>query len=178
MDSVMLSQNGAIIHQAQSVEAEPLMYLSFKVELAKAYTLRSFFRMIEKYALLCRLSAFFPDYLKQYHDCPQDGCRCDQVDYLAMHKTVEMIGFPGRPRLEIYNSFIGMLDNEPCDIRAFQLLNLLDLPVRLGRLKHVIFGDKVDIFEFDTVFSLFEFIEAICWELSFHGVPLSCQIRR
>jgi hypothetical protein len=58
------------------------------------------------------------------------------------------------------------------------LENLLDLPVKLGRLKHVIFGDRVDIFEFDTVYTLFEFIDGIAWELSFHGTPKQCEIRR
>ena len=48
----------------------------------------------------------------------------------------------------------------------------------LARLKHIVFGDKVDIFEFDTVFTLFEFIEGIAWELSFHVAPTECALRR
>ena len=45
-------------------------------------------------------------------------------------------------------------------------------------LKHVIFGDKVDVFEFDTFYNFFEFIDGIAWELSFHGAPAKCEIRR
>ena len=52
------------------------------------------------------------------------------------------------------------------------------MPVKLGRLKHMVLGDQVDIFEFETVFSLFEFIDGIAWELSFHDIPESCEIRR
>ena len=52
------------------------------------------------------------------------------------------------------------------------------MPVKLGKLKHMVLGDQVDIFEFETVFSLFEFIDGIAWELSFHGIPESCEIRR
>jgi hypothetical protein len=55
---------------------------------------------------------------------------------------------------------------------------LLDTKVRLGKLRHVIFGDQVDVFEFDTVFTFFELIEGIGWELGFHGTPRECQIRR
>ena len=47
---------------------------------------------------------------------------------------------------------------------------------KLGVLKHVIFGDKVDVFEFDTVFNLFEFIGGIIWELSFQGTPKECAL--
>jgi hypothetical protein len=88
-----------------------------------------------------------------------------------------MIGFPEK-RLEIYTTFSGVYANEAYEIRSLQLDSLLDLPVKLGRLKHVIFGDPVDIFEFDTVFTLFEFIDGIAWELSFHVIPSQCEIRR
>jgi hypothetical protein len=36
----------------------------------------------------------------------------------------------------------------------------------------------MDAFEFDTVFTLFELIDAIVWELSFHGSLQACDIRR
>jgi hypothetical protein len=52
------------------------------------------------------------------------------------------------------------------------------MPLRLGKLKHVVFGDKIDVFEFETVFSLFEFIDGVAWELSFHGAPEACELRR
>jgi hypothetical protein len=89
-----------------------------------------------------------------------------------------MIGFPGTPRLEIYNSFQGIRGDQTCEIRSLQIDNLLDMEVKLGRLKHIVLGDKVDIFEFDTVFTFFEFIEGIAWELSFHVAPTECALRR
>ena len=55
---------------------------------------------------------------------------------------------------------------------------IFDMPVRIGKLKHVVFGDKVDVLEFDTVFNLFEFIEGIVWQLSFHRSPKECALRR
>jgi hypothetical protein len=87
-----------------------------------------------------------------------------------------MIGFPGDPRLEIYNTLCGVRGKETCEIKSFHLDNLLDMPLKLGLLKHIVFGDKVDIFEFDTVFSLFEFIDGVAWELSFQGTPKECAL--
>ena len=52
----------------------------------------------------------------------------------------------------------------------------MDMPLKLGVLKHIVFGDKVDVFEFETVFNLFEFIEGIIWELSFQGTPKECTL--
>ena len=89
-----------------------------------------------------------------------------------------MIGFPGQPRLEIYTSLKAITGAERSEIRDFPLACLLDMPVRLGPLRHVVFGDSVDVFEFDTVFTLFEFIDGIAWELSFQNTPITCELRR
>jgi hypothetical protein len=88
-----------------------------------------------------------------------------------------MIGVP-KKRLEIYSAIRGMHKSDSVEIRSLQLTSLLDMPLKLGRLKHVVFGDRVDIFEFDTVFTLFEFIDGITWELSFHVIPEQCELRR
>ena len=133
--------------------------------------------MLDQYRVLVDLDPFFPAYTRQYRKCPPEGCAAGAPEHLKFSKTVEMIGFPEK-RLEIYNSFSGVYENEAYEIRSLQLDSLLDLPVKLGRLKHVIFGDSVDLFEFDTVFTLFEFIDGIAWELSFHVIPSQCEIRR
>jgi len=138
--------------------------------------LRSYFRMLARYAVLTQLGDFYLSLLEQYGHCPQSGCLWQDFKYLELAKTVEMVGHPGTPRLEIYNSFQGVGADGNSDIRSLALEFLLDMPMRLGRLKHVIFGDKVDTFDFDTGYSLFEFIDSIAWELSFHGTPAQCKI--
>ncbi len=178
MNTVTLKREGSILSGGKTVKTDLLMCLSHQVDLGKDYTLRSFFRMLEKHSLLVELNAFFPSYLEQYRACPQDDCLTESIDYLELSKTVEMIGFPGTPRLEIYNSFQGIRGDQTCEIRSLQIDNLLDMEVKLGRLKHIVLGDKVDIFEFDTVFTFFEFIEGIAWELSFHVAPTECALRR
>jgi len=178
MNTVTLKNNGALFCDGKPVMDEPLMCLGMQVALDDGVTLRSIFRMIETYPLLARLNAFFPTYIEQYREMPADGCRCDDFVYVAFSKTVEMIGYPGEPRLEIYSALKGEGGGAPCEIRNYELEHLLDMPLRLGKLRHIVFGDTVDQFEFGTVFNLFEFIDGIVWELSFHGTLRACALRR
>jgi hypothetical protein len=177
MYALSLKNDGAITSNQSAVDADVLKYLSYQIELEKKYTLRSFFEMVEKYELLDRLNSFLPTCIEQYLNCPQQGCESGIIDHLEFTKTVEMIGYPEK-RLEIYSSIRGIHQNDAVEIRSLQLNSLLDMPLKLGRLKHVVFGDRVDIFEFDTVFTLFEFIDGITWELSFHVIPEQCELRR
>ena len=178
MNTVTLEADGRIVCEGKRVDSEPLVYLGYGVDLGQAYCLRSWFSMLERYDQLPRLNAFFPACIEQYRRCPPHGCDFSGFDHLAFSKTVEMIGFPGDPRLEIYNSLRGLRGEQSEDIRFIGLEGLLDIPLQLGGLKHVVFGDKVDVFEFETVFTFFEFIDGIIWELSFQYAPKECQLRR
>jgi hypothetical protein len=178
MNTVTLMTNGTLFTDGKPVDAEPLRCLAFKVALETGVTVRSLFAMLERYPLLTRLNAFFPTYLEQYRQAPASGCQCDDFSHIAFNKTVEMVGYPGEPRLEIYSSLNGVNESESREIRNYELEQLLDMPLKLGRLKHVVFGDRVDQFEFGTVFNLFEFIDGVVWELSFHGTLRACALRR
>jgi hypothetical protein len=176
MNKITLKNDGSLSDKGKIVQTDPLMYLNYGVELEDGYLLRSFFRMLANNTLLIRLNAFLPDCMQQYHACPQNQCVSAEIEYLELTKTVEMVGFPGEPRLEIYHSLYGIRGEETCEVKSQRLESLLDLPLKLGALKHVIFGDKVDVFKFETVFNLFEFIDGIVWELSFHGTPKACAL--
>jgi hypothetical protein len=177
MNRVTLCADGTLTVDAGKVAEQPLRYLGWQLQLDGHCTLRSYFRLLNAYAPLTRLGDFFTILLEQYGRCPQQDCHWPDFNCLEFGKVVEMIGFPGDPRLEIYNALRGVKDDKTEEIRALPFEVLMDMPIRLGRLKHVIFGDSVDTFMFDTVFSLFEFIDGIAWELSFHGTPPECQIR-
>ena len=177
MESITLNKDGSINQSGKTVKSVVLSLLSSQISLDQGYSLRSFFEMLEKYSLFSELSAFFPMYTEQYRSCPENGCDAGLFDYLEFGKTVEMIGVPDK-RLEIYNSLVGLQANQASEVRFLQLESLLDLPLKLGKLKHIVFGDRVDIFEFDTVYTLFEFIDGIGWELSFHATPEQCELRR
>ena len=177
MNTITLKKDGSIHQNGKKVSSAALNLLSAQITLEEGYSLRSFFEMLVKYSLFATLSDFFPMYMELYQGCPKHGCDAGFLDYLEFGKTVEMIGVPDK-RLEIYNSLIGLQASEASEIRSLQLDSLLDLPLKLGKLKHIIFGDRVDIFEFDTVYTLFEFIDGIGWELSFHATPEQCELRR
>ena len=178
MNTIVLQPDGKLLDEKGKPISEPLRFLSFQIQLQDGTSLRSFFRMITRHPILAQLSTFFPSFIEQYNKCPDADCIASGYDHLEFGKTVEMIGYPGQPKLEIYHSLKGATGSETEEIRSSQLEGLLDLPMKLGKLKHIVFGDKVDAFEFDTVFNFFEFIDGIAWELSFHGRPQACELRR
>ena len=176
MNTILLRADGLLENNRKTVDQGPLKYLNAGIELEDAYTLRSFFRMLKRYPELPELNEFSANLIEQVDQSPDSGCEYPGIEYLEMGKSVEMIGFPGKPRLEIYATFQGKSGAEQQEIRSISVKHLLDLPVRLGRLRHVIFGDRMDLLEFETVYNLFEFMEAIVWELSFHSMPEHCNI--
>ena len=176
MNRITLQLDGSIIENQKIAPSDSLMILGCQVELAQGYSLRSFFQMFERYALLANLDAFVADCIQRYRNCPKAHCVTDDIDHLEFSKTIEMIGFPGEPRLEIYHTLCGVRGSENFEIKLFHLESLLDMDLKLGMLKHIVFGDTVDIFEFETVFNLFEFIEGIIWELSFQATPRECAL--
>jgi hypothetical protein len=178
MHTLFLAADGSLSAEGRPVGSEVLGVLSHRVYLSEDYSLRSFFRMLDLFPVLTELSPFWNSLQDRANQCPANHCRYDAIDLLQLTKTVEMIGFPGKPRLEIYISFHGLAGTEAQEIRFLQLEQLLDMPIKLGPLKHVIFGDKVDVFTFETDYTLYETIDTIGWELSFHGTPETCELRR
>jgi hypothetical protein len=178
MNVVTLQSDGSVSEGRKCLTDDPLEFLGYKLEIADGVTLRAFFEMIKKYPLLARLNPFLPTYLKHYRLCSNTGCVYPGIDHLELDKTIEMIGFPGEPRLEMYTTMRGVRGKEKVDLKDTGLDSLLDIPLKLGKVKHVVMGDHVDIFEFDTVFTLFEMIDGIVWELSFLGALTGCPLRR
>jgi len=178
MNKLTLKPDGGILHNKALVHNQPLICLGFQVNLDPGFRLRSFFRMMERYGQLQQPSEFIPPHMQQYRDCPQSGCTHEGFDHLEFGKTIEMIGLSGKARLEIFTTLTGVSRNEVADIRNILLVQLLDMPVKLGKLKHIIFGDGVDVLTCDTVFSLFEMIDGILWQLSFQGTLTACDLRR
>lgn len=178
MDDVELQPDGLMLENGKPITGDPLPYCSNSVRLNPGFTLRSFFLLLRRYPDLVRLNRFFLGMLERYDAWPANGCQPAGLDRLQLTRTVEMIGFPGKPRLEIYTAFHGVAGDEPLEIRSWQVENLLDVPVRLGGLKHIVFGDKVNVFVFETAYTLFEVLEGIGWQLAFHGTPTECALRR
>ena len=177
VNQITLKTDGCIHLEREVAPPQILSVLCYQVQLQDGYTLRSFFKMLDKYPVLVKLNDFFPSYLEQCEAHAGATSICESLDSLEFYKTVEMIGVPEK-RMEIYNSLTGICQEDRTEIKFMQLTSLLDLPIRLGCLRHVVFGDQVDIFEFETVFTLFELIDGIAWQLSFHGTPQQCELGR
>lgn len=178
MNTIQLQRDGTFTREGGPAGGDPLPFLNHAVQLDASCTLRTVFLAFETYPDLVRLNPFFPFYLDQYRSSPESGCTTADFEILEFRKAVEMIGFPGDPRLEIFTSLKGVGPEGEVGIHTYGLQLLLDMPLKIGRLRHVIFGDDVDIFEFDTFITLFEFVDGLAWELSFQNLPQKCEIRR
>lgn len=178
MDTVILLNDGHIQGGQEKTEQEPLSVLGYRVQLDEGYRLAGYLRMLERYPVLTKLSPFFPEFLERFHAADGKEQPPTGLDRLEFAKTVEMIGYPGKPRLDIYNTLYGVRDNEAVDLKEFTFESLFDLPLVLGGVKHIVFGDTMEIFNFQTMYTFFEFLDGITWELSFQGAPAQCAIRR
>ena len=184
MQTVLLTGDGRILRGGDEPRGSVLPLLRLPVELAEGYTLASFFALVSKHSQLTELSEFLPGLLERAGPAPDAaegggaGPGDAAVDALTLSRTVEMVGFPGKPRMEIYTSLAGTRDGDAVELRHLQVEDLLGAPLGLGPLRHVVLGDDVDIFEFATVYTLFEFIEGVSWALSFHAAPKHCNIGR
>lgn len=176
MNRITLHADGQLMTEDQRAVRHPLACLGYQTELADDCTLRSYFLMLDRHTVLTQLGDFYTPLMDQYRACPAEGCLWQDFECLQLAKTVEMVGFPGKPSLDIYNVFHGVGPDKSEEIRSLNLVYLLDMPLKLGRLNHVVFGDKVDTFDFETRYTFFEFIDSIAWELSFHGTPAQCNI--
>jgi len=177
MNTATLARNGMILTDRESEAVEPLAHLASKVTLENGYTLRSFLDMVWRYSVFQAISVFISPLMEECASCPDSGCRTDGLTHMELVKRVEMTGFPGEPRFNILCTLTGMHNGTEQELRLFQFDHLLDVPIKLGMLKHTVFGDSVNVMEFETDYSLFEFIEGVAWEFGFQRFPEHCSIR-
>lgn len=196
METVCLAQNGTLSKSGLD-EAGVLHLLPFSLTLDEDCTLRSFFAMLKRYPLLLELSEFLSAALKEAETCPQSGCVTEEIRTLVLGKNMELIGFPGKPRVELYTWLRGLGlqelslqaapdeysggtgDDSPMprlmqadkELRFIPLSHLLDTPFKLGGLQHVVLGDVNRKLFCETRFTLFEVVDGIAWELGFRGGP-------
>jgi hypothetical protein len=178
MNIITIEPNGWLTQNEEKISSEPLVFLNHAVVLGPDIIFRDYFKMLSHYDVFTKINAFCSGCMRRYDECPESDCTSGAFEALEFGKSIEMIGFPGEPRLEIFTSLKAIGTGETKSISKYPMEYMLDMPVRLGSLKHVVFGDTVDMFEFETVFTLFEFIDGIAWELSFQNMPITCELRR
>ena len=179
MNEVILNTDGMLAEHNGAHVADALHALGARVRLAEGYCLRSFMRMLLAYPVLARISDFAPEFMEQYGSWEQAGCHPAGLARLELSRVVELIGHPAPARLEIYHVLRGCLEGgADVELKGWQVEMLLDVPLVLGPLRHVVFGDRVAQFTFETVCNLFEFYQGVLWQLAFHGTPRECALRR
>ncbi|MDC0336320.1 hypothetical protein OAN24_05460 [Pseudodesulfovibrio sp.] len=177
MNTIQLARNGMLISDQGNEVSEPLSALAGKVTLDTGYSLRSFLEMMHRYPVFQPINMFITPLMEECAGCPDSGCTSGGLTHMGLVKKVEMIGFPGEPRFNVLCTLVGFYNNEEQELRLFQMDSLLDVPIKLGMLKHTVFGDRVNVMEFETDYSLFEFIEGVAWEFGFQRFPEHCSIR-
>ena len=201
METVRLTRDGRLVGPGDVPVTDPLPALSLAISLEEGCTLRSFFLMLRRYPDLLKLSEFLPAVLADAEKCPVSGCLSDDISLLAVGKTMELIGFPGEPRAELYlwlrglaapsggavppsldaeqpGVFLAGLMEANREIRFTPLEILLDTPLFLAGLKHVVLGDVDRSLFCETRFTLFEVVDGLAWELGFRGGSQQCSIGR
>jgi len=178
MNKVILKQSGELADHRDQLMTDALTVLASRLVLDRDLTLRGFARMLRSYPDLQRLSTFAPT-LSALGLSESDSGNTAGLDRLEFSRVVEIIGTPTPPRLEVYHILRGCAGNEDdLEIRGWPTEALMDVPIRMGALRHVVFGDNVHSFRFETVCTLFDFIDGIIWQLAFHGAPRECALRR
>ena len=176
-EGLRLTAEGVLAKQAgEPLGADPLASLGSSLTLDQDCTLRSFFRCIEAYPDLIRLSPFSSTCLEEVALWPSSDCTTPRLRNLELMKRVELIGAPGERSLQIYCLFYGAGEEKDHDVKEFTYGQLLDQPLSLGPLRHVVLGDTLDSLDFATSYTFFEVVDTIIWHLSFQGAPDKCTL--
>ena len=178
MEKIFLHKNGVITKQGKKLTASVLKLLGNTIEIDEVFTLNSFFMMVKKYPDLKNISEVLEALLEIISKNCSSGFKTEELESLLFYKTIEIEGFPGTPSLNFYTTLKGVSNTNIIDLKFFHLENLLNHKLKLGKLKHVVFGDKEDAFQYETFYTLFDLVEGIAWELSFNFNPIECSIRR
>jgi hypothetical protein len=175
MQKALIKKGGYIKRPREMADAHPVALLGLGIELAPDFTLCDYTLILEKEPVFRHISAFDAGRALQGNSF---GCAPEGIDRLEFSKSVEMTGFPGKPGLYINSRLCGMGPQGEVSLRHLPLASLMQVPLTLGLLNHVIFGDCMETMKFETVYTLFEFLDGMAWELSFLTAPEQCTIRR
>jgi len=178
MEKILIHPTGSITKKNKKLKTSVLKVLGNCIELDEKFTLGSFLKMVNLYPDLKNISDILDPLLEIMAKNNGSGMKTCELSGLIFYKTIEIKGFQGNPSLNLYTSLKGICNNLDKDLKFFHLEALLDHKLTLGKLKHIVFGDTEDAFQFETFYTLFELVEGIAWELSFNFNPLQCSIRR
>lgn len=177
MDGVQLCADGRLFVDDRAFAGDALNLLGFALTLDPDCTLASVFRLVRRFPDLARLSEFWAILLPSGVD--PDNPPPAALDQLVVVKSVEIIGVPAPPRVDVHTAVRGFMGGSPVgELKAWPVPVLLGVPLVLGDLTHSLLGDAFIEMRFAAVFTLFEVLDALAFQLSFHGAPSECAVKR
>lgn len=178
MHRLNIKKCGTIFEGQSAVSGNPLRFSGSAVSLEPSFTLASYFLMLNAYPELQQLSEMIPALMEIAGPHLEHPEKEETLTGLVFFKTIEIKGDKLPPELTLYNQVKGKDDHGLKNLKFFHIETLLGHHLSLAPLEHIVFGDTQDTLQFDTFYSLFEFVESIAWQLSFNFNPLQCSIRR
>lgn len=180
MERVTATASGVLVCGGQRAPDPVLSLLGRPLDLETGVTLASIAALFHTYPFLQDLSPFVPSFLKAFSqgDSPVQPAIPSAHTELELFRTVAMQGYPGTPRVHLFLT-LKVRDGQgvqPLDLYPVESLRVM--PLRLGKLRHTVFGDTLDTELFDTDYLLFDVLDSLMWELSFYLDKTQCGIRR
>lgn len=197
MESARMTKEGVLLDSEGREPFDVLPLLGAALLLAPDCSLRSFFDLLRRYPLLRKLSPFLDPALAEADACPDAGCLSDDIACLVIGKTLELTGFPGEARMEQFVWLRALPDpggprpagtgalpsgtaalTADRETRFTPLSLLLDMPLVLGGLRHVVLGETRKSLLCESRFTLFEVVDGLAWDFGFRGGSQQCSIGR
>ena len=177
--TIILSRNGSIIHKDRNEAISTkriLAYLSYTIELEKGFTVRDYFKIVNKYKLLQVLNNFYPAYIKEFRKCPKTNCKGRDVKAIAIQKVCSTDFGKTYTYIDV-NALRKKPDEHGGTQYAIDFMRLdkmLDLPLTFEPILICSISKKgKDDFRhtFPTFYSLWDVVDGLINELSFYGIP-------
>lgn len=171
-----LKKNGNITTEKGKSTNTALFFLNDAIVLEDGFTLRSFFKMVDKHKEFQLLNVYFKDFLDEYMACKVRGCTCHDIKYIEVYKEIDNSVYDD---MEDFTESIVVhgTGNKDCYAIEYTELNeLLDIPIKIAQLKYIKCfltekHKKSEIKQYDTPLSLYDFVTGLILELSFFGTP-------
>lgn len=202
MRQVTLKRSGDLIyqdpHEDITVDEDIVLALlgaNFQIE--QGATLRSFFRMFERYPVLARLDPWISHLIDDISKLPDIGCR-KSFDLLTLGRSIEAASKSKTPKMKFgerdkesgfvkahfeyidkpyrnlqhYICLSGKKadDEENYSLSMTPLREILDVPLDVGGCRIILSQDEDTFLDhFNDVFTLHEVIDGIIHEVTFFG---------
>jgi len=172
------NRKGNYVFSQLNSEWNILGFLNEVVELEEGFTIRDWFKLVINYSDLQKLDNFFPEFIEEYLNCPENGCvdTENEINEIEIQKIINIDKIEDeKNECNIYIDISGNGNNYEggqnikFGIELLPLKNYLDVPLKL--LPVVFIEDMKNRNEAKINYSLFELITSYIYEISFFGTP-------